>query len=35
MGLVIAGVWLRFGMVATYHSTKSVKRVFRSKRRHK
>jgi len=34
MGLVVVGVWLRFGMVATYHSTKRVKRVFRSKRRH-
>lgn len=33
MGLVVVGVWLRFGMVATYHSTKRVKRVFRSKQR--
>jgi len=32
MGLVVMGVWLRFGMVATYHSTKQVKRVLRFRR---
>lgn len=26
MGLVVVGVWLRFGMVATYHSTKRLHR---------
>jgi len=26
MGLVVVGVWLRFGMVATYHSTKRFQR---------
>lgn len=32
MGLVVVGVWLRFGMVATYYSTKRVKRVFNYRR---
>ncbi len=33
MGLVVVGVWLRFGMVATYHSTKRVKRALNYSRR--
>jgi len=33
MGLVIVGVWLRFGMVATYHSGKQFNRAIHSRQR--
>lgn len=33
MGLVVVGVWLRFGMVATYHSTKRIHRTWHSRLR--
>jgi len=31
MGLVVVGVWLRFGMVATYHSTKRLNRSLQNR----
>ncbi|WP_105531405.1 glycosyltransferase family 2 protein [Solimicrobium silvestre] len=33
MALIVVGVWLRFGMVATHHSTQHFRNALRSKRR--